>query len=145
MTFIAEEKKTLAKYRLDKAERLLDDAKLLLKEGRWESSVNRSYYAALSAAKAVLALFGTDPKSHEGVKTMVSKKLVLDGFISKEYGKWFRELSFEREDADYADYISFDSSDAEDALGHASRFIEKMHDVMNTVVRQITDSCNSRL
>lgn len=37
---------------------------------RWESSVNKSYYAALSAAKAVLILFGIDPKSHEGVKTM---------------------------------------------------------------------------
>lgn len=129
MTLDAEEKKNLSKYRLEKAERLLDDARLLLKEARWESSINRSYYAALSAAKAVLILFGIDPKSHEGVKTMVNKKLVLENHIPKEYGKWFRELLFEREGADYADYISVDASDAEDALNHAEGFIEKMKEL----------------
>lgn len=130
MTLDVEEKKTLSKYRLEKAERLLNDARLLLKEARWESSVNRSYYAVLNAAKAALILFGIDPKSHEGVKTMVNKKLVLENHIPKEYGKWFRELLFEREDADYADYVSIDASDAEDALTHAERFIEKMKELV---------------
>jgi len=136
MTLNIEEKKSLSKYRLDKAERLLDDAKLLLNEGRWESSVNRSYYAALSAAKAALILFGIDPKTHEGVKIMVNKKLILDGYMSKEYGKWFRSLLFEREDADYTDYTSTESSDAEDAIKNASRFIEKLKDVVNTLLHQ---------
>src|SRR3989338_5945535 len=136
MTINIEEKKSLSKYRLDKAERLLDDAKLLLNEGRWESSVNRSYYAALSAAKAALILFGIDPKTHEGVKIMVNKKLILDGYMSKEYGKWFRSLLFEREDADYTDYTSTESSDAEDAIKNASRFIEKLKDVVNTLLHQ---------
>jgi uncharacterized protein (UPF0332 family) len=53
MTLDKEEKKTLSKYRLEKAERLLEDARLLFKESRWESAVNRSYYAALSAAKCL--------------------------------------------------------------------------------------------
>lgn len=137
MTLNIEEKKTLSKYRLEKAERLLDDARLLLKEGRWESSINRSYYAALSAAKAALILFGIDPKTHEGIKTMVSKKLVLDGLIPKEYGKWFRTLLFEREDADYADYVTIDSSDAEDAVKNATRFIEKIKEVINNLIKQL--------
>lgn len=137
MTLNIEEKKTLSRYRLEKAERLLDDAKLLLKESRWESSVNRSYYAALSAAKAVLILFGIDPKTHEGVKTMVNKKLILEGLMPKEYGKWFRNLLFEREDADYADYVTIDSSDAEDAFKNASRFIEKIKEVINTLIQQL--------
>ncbi len=68
MTLNTEEKKTLSSYRLKKAERLLDDAKLLLNEDRWESSINRSYYAALSAAKAVLILFGIDPKTLRELK-----------------------------------------------------------------------------
>lgn len=64
MTLSIEEKKALSKYRLEKADRLLKDAELLLKKSRWESSVNRSYYAVLSAAKAALILFGIDPKTH---------------------------------------------------------------------------------
>lgn len=137
MTLNKEEKKALSRYRLEKAERLLDDARLLLKEGRWESSVNRSYYAALSAAKSALILFGVDPKTHEGVKTMINKKLVLDGIIPKEYGKWFRNLLFEREDADYADYTEIDSSDAEDAFKNASRFIEKIKKVAGTLIKEL--------
>lgn len=137
MTLSAEEKKSLSRYRLEKAERLLEDASLLLKEGRWESSVNRSYYAALSAAKAVLIIFGIDPKTHEGVKTMVNKKLVLDGLMPKEYGKWFRGLLLEREDADYADYVTIDSTDAEEAFKNASNFIEKTKEVINILIQQL--------
>jgi len=137
MILSIEEKKALSKYRLEKAERLLEDAGVLLKGGRWESSVNRSYYAALSAAKAVLILFGIDPKTHEGVKTMINKKLVLDGLIPKEYGKWFRNLLSEREDVDYADYITTDSSDAEEAYRNASLFTEKIKEVINSLIPQL--------
>lgn len=136
MTLNAEEKKSLSTYRLDRAYRLLEDASLLLKEKRWESSVNRSYYASLSAAKAALILFGIDPKSHEVVKTMVNKKLVLEGLMPKEYGKWFRSLLIEREDADYADYVTIDSEDAEEALKNAFNFIEKIKNIINMLVQQ---------
>ena len=137
MTLDKEEKIALSKFRLEKAENLLEDAKLLLKEGRAESSINRSYYAALSASKAALILFGIDPKTHEGAKTMVNKKLVLEGLIPKEYGKWFRALLFERENADYGDYISIDLSDAEEAYKNASKFIEKIKEIISSLVQQL--------
>src|SRR3989337_3647348 len=105
MTLSPEEKLSLSRYRLEKAKKLLEDARILLEQQRFESSINRSYYAALTAAKAGLHLFGIDPKTHEGVKTMVGKKLIMDGYMPNECGKWFRNLLFEREDADYADFI----------------------------------------
>jgi uncharacterized protein (UPF0332 family) len=43
MTLSLEEKKSLAKYRSEKAKRMLEDAKLLLEGKRFESSINRSY------------------------------------------------------------------------------------------------------
>lgn len=137
MTLNKKEKKTLSKYRLEKAERLLEDARLLFRESRWESSVNRSYYAALSAAKAALILFGVDPKTHEDVKTMVNMKIISKGLLSKEYGKWFRNLLSEREDADYTDYATIDASDAEQALQNASLFIKKIKEVIRSVSKQL--------
>jgi len=137
MTLNKKEKKTLSKYRLEKAERLLEDARLLFRESRWESSVNRSYYAALSAAKAALILFGVDPKTHEGVKTMVNKNLISDGLIGQEYGKLFRNLLSEREDADYTDYVMIDAADAEEALQNASILIEKIKEVISSVSKQL--------
>lgn len=137
MTLTADEKKALSKYRLDKALRLLDDAALLLREKRWESSVNRSYYAALNAAKAALILYGIDPKTHEGVKTMISKEFVLKGLLPKEHGKWFRELLSEREDVDYADYVVIDAADASDAHANAGKFVSKIREVAAALERQI--------
>lgn len=137
MMLSKEEKKTLSGYRLNKAENLLNDARLLLSESRWESSINRSYYAALNAAKAVLILFGDDPKTHDGVKVMVNKKLVLDGLIPKEYGKWFRNLSFERENVDYSDYTIVDKSDAEESFSNAANFISKIKEVTDNLIAQL--------
>lgn len=137
MTLDLEEKKSLSKYRLEKAKRLLEDARLLLEKERFESSINRSYYAALTAAKGLLILFGIDPKTHEGVKTMVGKKLIMDGYMSNEYGKWFRGLFFEREDADYADFIVVDKSDAQEAYKNALAFVEKSIEVADRLVKEL--------
>jgi uncharacterized protein (UPF0332 family) len=116
---------------------LLADARLLLEQGRWESAVNRSYYAALSAARAALILFGGDPRSHEGVKTMVNQKLVLEGYLAKEYGRWFRDLLFDREEADYADYVAVDKADASAAVERASKFVEEIKRVANRLGQEL--------
>jgi uncharacterized protein (UPF0332 family) len=54
---------------------------------------------------------------------MLGKKLILAGHVSSEYGKWFRSLKGEREDADYADYVSIDKAEA--AFTSAERFVEQ--------------------
>jgi len=137
MTLNREEKIALSRYRLDKADRLLADARLLLEQGRWESAVNRSYYAALSAARADLILFGGDPRSHEGVKTMVNQKLVLEGYLAKEYGRWFRDLLFDREEADSADYVAVDKADASAAVERATKFVEESKRVADRLGKEL--------
>jgi len=57
--------------------------------------------------------------------------------IPKKYGRWFRDLLFEREDADYTDYTTIDSSDAEASFLEASRFIEKVKELRETLILQI--------
>lgn len=136
MTLSIEEKRSLSKYRLEKAKKLLDDAKLLLEKKRFESSINRSYYAALNAAKGLLILFGIDPKTHEGVKSMIGKKLIMDGYMPIEYGKWFRSLLFEREDVDYADFVIMNEIDAEEAYKNASAFVEKSIEVAEKIIKE---------
>lgn len=136
MTLSQEEKQTLSKYRLEKARRLLDDSRLLFEQGRYESSINRSYYAVLAAAKGILILFGVDPKTHEGVKSMIGKKLIMDGYAPNEYAKWFRNLLFEREDADYADFVAVDKGEAEEAYNNASAFVEKSFEIARQIQKE---------
>jgi len=72
---------------MDKAFEALDDARANLEEGRYKTSVNRSYYAVLNAVRAVLILEGVNPKTHEGALTMLSLRLVRPGLLSKEFVK----------------------------------------------------------
>ncbi len=87
-----EEKRALSLDRLDKADRLLAVAGFLLEQSRWEPAVQRSYDAAPSAGRAILVLVGGAPWTHKGVMTMVNRRLVPGGCLSKEYGRWFRDL-----------------------------------------------------
>jgi len=68
MTLSAEDKIELARYRIEKAKRLLQDSSSLINTKSYESSVNRSYYAVLTASRALLILRGIDPETHEGVR-----------------------------------------------------------------------------
>jgi uncharacterized protein (UPF0332 family) len=116
MTLGPEDKKTLSEVRIAKAYRLLEDADANCKDGRYETSVNRSYYAALTAVRAILILEGIDTESHKGAITMMSLRFVKPGLLSRDIVKKFELLLSRRTDVDYGDIEVIDSSDAEDSL-----------------------------
>ena len=70
-----ERQKDLSKYRITEADDSLKVAAHCLKEGLYKDSINRSYYAAFYAVKAVLALDTVDFKRHKDVM----------GYFNKEY------------------------------------------------------------
>lgn len=61
---------------LELAEKLLDDAKFLLERDSLRSSINRAYYAAYHAVRALLASEGANPKTHKGVLTLFGEKFI---------------------------------------------------------------------
>jgi uncharacterized protein (UPF0332 family) len=131
----AEDKLDLAAYRMEKAGRLLDDAKRLFEAGSFESSVNRSYYAILSASRALLALRGMDPETHDGVKMMLSKEFIKAGLLPKEFGETFRSVQARRVDSDYGDYVEIGREEAADSLKRAQEFVARARQVMQGTTR----------
>lgn len=123
MTLEREEKKTLSEIRMAKAGEFLDDARMNLKEGRHRTSVNRSYYAALNAARAILILEGANPETHEGIITMMSLKFIKTGLLPTDVGKKFKILFARRADVDYGDFDAIDTATAEDSLKMAEEMI----------------------
>lgn len=116
MTLETKDKISLSNIRISKAKEALEDARANLKEGRYRTSVNRSYYAVLNAVRAVLILEGINPKTHEGVITMLSLRFVRPGILSKDFIKKFELLLFRRTDVDYGDIDVIEKADAEDSL-----------------------------
>ena len=75
--------KDLCKYRIQEAKDSLQVAENCLKGGFYKDAVNRSYYSAFYAIKAVLALGTVDFKRH---KDVVREKSDYDDFyiVSRE-------------------------------------------------------------
>ena len=106
-----------------KAGEFLDDARINFKEGRNRTSVNRSYYAVLNAARAILILEGANPETHDGIITMLSLKFIKPALLPLDVVKNFKTLLARRSDVDYGDFDAVDAAVAGDSLKMAEDII----------------------
>jgi uncharacterized protein (UPF0332 family) len=113
----------LSKYRLSKAKEVLHDAKTLLKEKSFASSVNRSYYAIFHALRAVTALDGFDASKHSGVIAYINREYVKTGIFDKRLSKILDTAFRLREKADYDDFILISLDTAEEQISKAEEII----------------------
>lgn len=135
-----EEKIALSNYRFQKSKETLSDAVSNFDGGTYKTSVNRSYYAALHAARSLLIIKGVDPLRHEGVITMLSLHFIKSNMLSTETVRIFKHLLSLRADVDYGDFEVITHQDAEDALGQAKRFIEIIEPVREQLIKELSDS-----
>lgn len=121
-----EESYALAKYRLEKAKECIDDAGILLENGSFMASANRSYYAIFHSARAILAIDGEDRKRHSGVISYFQERYIKNGVFEKIYS-YILQNAFEiRQEADYEDFYVIAKEDALQQLENAKHFFEKI-------------------
>ncbi len=101
-------KEDLIKYRLTRANETFLDAQILAKEKRWNSSINRLYYAAYYSITALLLSKDLYPTTHSGVKSNFFEHFVKNGIISEDLGKIYSQLFTWRHKGDYADLFDFE-------------------------------------
>lgn len=75
-----------------------------MNEGLYKDSINRSYYAAFYAVKAVLALSTVDFKRHKDVMGYFNKEYVAKEVFPREIGRKLGTLQRVREKSDYDDF-----------------------------------------
>ena len=101
-------KDDLVQYRVFRAKETYDDAKILAEKSRWNSAINRLYYAAYYAVTALLISEGINPTTHNGAKSKFSEHFILTNKVSKELGKTYSQLFTWRQKGDYDDLFDFD-------------------------------------
>lgn len=79
--------KDLIEYRLNRAKDTLDDAYILAENSKWNSTINRLYYAAYYAVTALLLKSDLRTDTHNGVKSNFSEHFIKTKVISKDLGK----------------------------------------------------------
>jgi len=115
----------LAMYRMQKAKEILIEARDNLNQKHYGLSVNRSYYAMFTAARALLALKEVDSSKHSGVIALFNQHIVKVELFPKEISKFLPKAKDIREDADYGDFVEITEEDAQTQIRRAMQFVEE--------------------
>ena len=99
-----ERRRDLCQYRIEQARESLKASKIMLDNKMVKDSINRSYYSAFYAMKAVLAIEEKDFKRHKDVVAYFNLKYVATEIFPRELGKKIGRLKTLREDCDYDDF-----------------------------------------
>ena len=110
---------------LRKARRSFQAPERLLKDGLYEDSVSRAYYAMFHAAKACLANENLFPKTHSGVISEFGRVFVIPGKVDEKLGQALSEAKEEREDSDYEAFVEVEEREAGKILADAADLLEK--------------------
>lgn len=100
------------------------EAEALLREGLFDGSVGRAYYAAFAAARAMLAADGIQAKTHRGVIQQFGRAFVRSGNVEVRLGRALAQLQRKRELADYGTGHALSNAEAETAAALAAEMIE---------------------
>lgn len=112
----------LSQYRIQEAKESLKVAEHCLREEWYKDSINRSYYAAFYAIKAVLALGTIDFKRHKDVVAYFNKEYVARNVFPRELGRRLGMLKQLREKSDYDDFYIASKEQADEQY-HTAEYI----------------------
>ena len=123
--------KDLAKYRFSLAEETLANAKMCLENRFYRDWINRSYYVAFYAVKAVLALESIDFKRHKDAIAYFNKIYVANDIFPRELGKRLGRIKMVREESDYSDFFIASEEDATKQYAAAQYIVETVRIYLN--------------
>ncbi len=101
-----DERKEYVKYRMESAFNTLEAARVLAKNGFWNSCVNRLYYSVFYAVNALLVSEEIHAKSHTSTKSQFSLFFVKTGKFDKKYGRLLAKLYDWRQKGDYDNFLT---------------------------------------
>ena len=113
-------------YRLDRANQAMEEAQMLADAGRWNTCVNRLYYACFYAISALLAKDGLASSKHAGVRSLFNRHYVKTGKVPSELARIYNHLFERRQEGDYIDFVHFEEADVTPWISDAKQFVEHL-------------------
>ena len=123
---MTENVKALVSYRLEQAAESLAAGKLLLEQGLFRPSINRSYYAMFYSVLALLTTRREETSKHGRAIALFDKEFVKAGIFSKEFSRWLHEAFDLRQRSDYSPQFHPTSEDARGTLDQATSFVTEI-------------------
>ena len=94
----------LARHRIARAHAALQEADLLIEQQHFSGALNRVYYAAFYAARALLATRNLDSSRHTGVIALFQEYFVRTGIVPTDTARALPRAFEKRQTSDYGDF-----------------------------------------
>jgi uncharacterized protein (UPF0332 family) len=130
---MTENVKALVSYRLEQAAESLAAGKLLLEQGLFRPSINRSYYAMFYSVLALLTTRREETSKHGRAIAIFDKEFVKAGIFSKEFSRWLHEAFDLRQRSDYSPQFNATGEDARGVLRQATSFVAEIKAKLTTM------------
>lgn len=117
-------------YRFNRAKEALEEAIILAENEKWNTVVNRLYYACFYAVISLLLKNDIETQSHDGARTQFGLLFVKTGKMSKENGKFFSKLFDYRQKGDYGDLYDYDEEIARPLIEITRKFLDEIQKLM---------------
>ena len=111
---------------IQRANRYLTSAEILLREGDYESSISRTYYAMFYSAQAMLLTKSLSFSSHKAVISAFDEHFVKTGVFPREMGREFNRAFEKRQLAVYEYTFVLCEEEAEETLVNGRKFVEEI-------------------
>ena len=116
--------RVLSNYRLEKARQDLETARINFEHGMLTQSINRSYYAAFHALRALLAYDSYDSKKHSSILGYFNKNYIANDKIEQEYYKIIASAFDIRVRCDYQDFYIISKDVTKKQLKEAEKIVD---------------------
>jgi len=118
--------KALIKYRTERANDTLLEAKTLIENSFYNAAVNRLYYACFYLVSALLVKYQINAQTHVGVKQMFGLHFIVSQKLPAKYGRFYNQLFNDRITGDYDDFITYDKEMLDEIYPKANEFIKEL-------------------
>ena len=113
----------LAHHRIARARESLDEAELLIERRHLAGALNRLYYAAFYAARALLATRNLDSSRHSGVIALFQEHFVRTELIPTDVARALPRAFEKRQTSDYGDFSEPTSEEILSLRGQVQAFV----------------------
>lgn len=124
----------LVRYRLERARETLEDARILSNAGRWNTCMNRLYYACFYVVSALLIQDNLSSSKHTGVRSLFNRHYVKTGKVPKEMAQIYNDLFEKRQEGDYVDFIRFEEFQVIPWISKAETFVEHIASIIENSI-----------
>lgn len=117
--------KEVTRFLLQKAESAIGAAESLLRDGYFDFSAGRAYYAMFYTAEALPAEKELTFKKHAGVHRAFAEHFIKTGIFEQKYYHWLITAFNSRLVGDYAIRAEFQSDEVQEWIEQAKEFLTR--------------------